>query len=416
MPQADHQPVKLYDSRDLSEEFCFDVWVGDVAEYPRFAYSKGSVRRAGEKLAGDISFENDGRDAAIEIFTIASSWRDSHILPMRSVRQSVRACLRSISVKGDMASRPKRMSSIRKKLARGDTDLHQMNDLAGCRAIIEDMRGVRALIERIREKFPHDIRREYPYIDQPKADGYRSHHFALSFVPRSKDAEHFEGRRVELQIRTRLQHAFATAIEAVDLYLGYDLKHGRGGNDWLRLFDLMSAEFAIAEGCPLREDLPDHPDIVRELKELNKKLKAITVLENIRNATNFAEHFYHEKGQYYLIRYNKDHTVDVSVFHGIIASSSKLFDQEIDIESGNDDAKVVLVEVDKVDKLIQTYPNYFGDVSLFVSNLRTVCEGKSAIEYSMAPQRIVAPKPHEKPNLDLLYRRYTRWEDKGRKK
>lgn len=68
-----------------------------------------------------------------------------------------------------------------------------------------------------------------------------------------------------------------------------------------------------------------------------------------------------------------------------------------------------------VDGLVETYPNYFGDVSLFVQNLKQICLGKDAIEYHMAPQKLAKPKPEEKPDPTLLFRRYTRWNDPSRK-
>jgi hypothetical protein len=46
------------------------------------------------------------------------------------------------------------------------------------------------------------------------------------------------------------------------------------------------------------------------------------------------------------------------------------------IEIGEDDAKVVQVEVSKVASLVDAYPNYLGDVALFIRNLRHVCEGR----------------------------------------
>lgn len=153
-----------------------------------------------------------------------------------------------------MASRPKRMSSIRRKLATSTVELHKMQDLAGCRAIVGDIASVNALLERIHDRFPHDIRKEWRFIQEPKPDGYRSHHIAFKFKPRRHEDEHFEGREVELQIRTRLQHSWATAVEAVSLYRGEDLKHHKGDHEWLRLFELSSAEFAHIEQCPPVQD------------------------------------------------------------------------------------------------------------------------------------------------------------------
>ena len=60
-------------------------------------------------------------------------------------------------------------------------------------------------------------------------------------------------------------------------------------------------------------------------------------------------------------------------------------------------------------------PQYFGDVSLFVQNLKQIWLGKDAIEYHMAPQTLAKPKPEKKPGPTLLFRRYTRWNDHSRK-
>jgi hypothetical protein len=79
------------------------------------------------------------------------------------------------------------------------------------------------------------------------------------------------------------------------------------------------------------------------------------------------------------------------------------------IEAGESDEKVVLVEVDKIDKLVSTYPNYFGDVSLFIRNLQLACLGRPGIEYTVAPQEVVRPVEIAKPDFSALFRHYTRW-------
>ncbi|MER8489032.1 RelA/SpoT domain-containing protein [Mesorhizobium australicum] len=375
-----------------------------------------AVRKAGDRLAQDIAFSRDITSdefaSVVETFAVANSFRDSHIMPMRSVFYSVRHKLRQFDIRGDMAARPKRMPSIRRKLGSTTVKFDQMNDLGGCRAIMHDIRGVRTLIAEIEEKFPHAIRQRYPYIDRPKPDGYRSHHMVFTFQPGSEDQEVFAGRRVELQIRTRLQHSWATAVEAAGLYRGEDYKHGQGDQDWRRLFELAGAEFSYVEECPIVEGMPDHGARIKELRDLNQKLRATSVLENIKNATHFAETNRLDAGKYFLIRYRKDHTVVVEGYDSIIVATQELGEAEFRIVSGQDDDKVVLVEVGKISKLVQMYPNYFGDVSLFVSNLREICDGRKPVEYSMAKPQVVAVKPREAANLGALYRRYTRWFDK----
>lgn len=379
-------------------------FAGQMGDYPQLAYHPHAVRRAGEHLRGKI----ESKDEAIEIFAIANSWRDSHILPMRSVRGSVLSRMRKLDIKGETAARPKRMPSIRRKLREGTIKLDQMNDLGGCRAILDDGDGVRALMASIWEDFPHEIRQQYHYINQPKDDGYRSHHVVFLFNGGRKYPG-FSGRRVELQIRTRLQHSWATAVEAVELYRGEDLKHGRGSAEWLRLFALVSGEFAFAEGCPISEKLPGRQARIAEIKKLNGILNAVDFLENIKNATHYAENYVYEESNYFLIHYSPDHIVTVESYEDPVRVSARYAHLEKEIAREKNGAKVVLVEVDRIEKLIEMYPNYFGDVSLFVQSLRKICGGKKAIEYSMAPQQIVAPKPHEMPDPSLLRRRYTRW-------
>lgn len=280
-----------------------------------------------------------------------------------------------------MASRPKRMASIRRKLRESTTNLDTMNDIGGCRAIMPDIKSVRSLLASMRDNFPHGIHpREFDYIDEPKPDGYRSHHIVFQYRPRAADTEAFEGRRIELQVRTILQHSWATAVEAVGLFRRQDLKHGKGEQDWLRFFQLMSAEFAHIEQCPVHIGAPDHNERVRELRDIDRRIGATSILEGIKNITLYSENFAQttEKYRYHLIQYGEDHSVTVEPFRTLMSGTRKLEDIEKKIELRGSEAKAVLVEVDRVEKLVDMYPNYFGNVSLFVRNLKSICTGKAA--------------------------------------
>ena len=330
-----------------------------------------SVRRAGKRLAKEIIYSDVKRDEILHTFDIANSWRDSHVYPMKSVRFSVLQHMRHAEIGGFTAARPKSMASIRTKLRRLGCQLDQINDLAGCRAVVDDIEGVDRLISVCRDKLKHTLRQEYDYINAPKEDGYRSHHFVFLFNCNG-ERRAFNGRRVEVQIRTRLQHAWATAVEAVGLFRGEDMKAGHGNLDWLRLFQLMSAEFAYTERCTAIGDTLSRHTRVGEIRELASRLKAIAFLDDLKNATHYVQRFVRgEDARYYLVRY--DHrTNEVTVEPKATASdgmaSVGLQERRIELES--DDAKVVLLAVDKVDQLAEAYPNYFGDVSLFIKNLK----------------------------------------------
>ncbi|WP_366942619.1 RelA/SpoT domain-containing protein [uncultured Tateyamaria sp.] len=78
-------------------------------------------------------------------------------------------------VGGFTSGRVKRISSIRKKLARSTVELHQMQDLVGCRAILPTMDDLREVLSKYQsEETGGNVRRKTDYIENPKDSGYRS--------------------------------------------------------------------------------------------------------------------------------------------------------------------------------------------------------------------------------------------------
>jgi hypothetical protein len=120
----------------------------------------------------------------------------------------------------------------------------------------------------------HEIKTDRSYIDYPKAGGYRSHHFVFKFRGEGH-AEHYNGLRIEVQLRSRLQHVWATAVEAVGMVRRQDLKAGEGDANWLRLFALMSSEFAELEGCPVVPGTEDRSARLQEIRDLDHMRKRI---------------------------------------------------------------------------------------------------------------------------------------------
>ena len=94
------------------------------------------VARAGQRLKDVIPWD-DYDDEVRRVFSVANSWRDSHVLPMKSIRLSIAHRMRHLKLSGDVVARAKRMSSIRGKLRRHPGKLDQMQDLGGCRAIMD---------------------------------------------------------------------------------------------------------------------------------------------------------------------------------------------------------------------------------------------------------------------------------------
>jgi hypothetical protein len=388
--------------------------VGDLIKYPRFEYSGKAVIRAGKVIAGDLIWNDETEPTLREAFRIANSWRNSHAYPMKSVRGQVLWFMRNQGIAGTTSARLKRMPAIRRKLRRATMSLHinQLQDLGGVRAILPSIADVRCLVESLRTRSRHALREEDRYIDSPKGDGYRSHHMMFNFRDGRYGRIH-DGRRIELQIRTRLQHSWATAVEAVGMFRGEELKGGQGNPDWLRLFALMSAEFAMAECCPEPPGVPERAQRTDEIKALNKKLTQL--LDNISYITDWTEDLPKRSRAdwtHYLLEYDHDlKQVTVSHYIATLAAVSSYDEAElIDFRSGMERKNRVLVEVDKVENLREAYPNYFGDVQLFKKQLRDITKGKGAKEYTLPPRDTVRPPHKENPDVAWLRRRkHIRW-------
>jgi ppGpp synthetase/RelA/SpoT-type nucleotidyltranferase len=114
--------------------------------YPQLRYSNNQVKKAGKALRGALDYSPE----TVEVFRIAYNWRDSHAFPMRKLRHEIMGKIRIVGGRGITAARTKRMASIRKKLRRTSNTLLQMQDLGGCRAIMEAITGVKDLVRVVR--------------------------------------------------------------------------------------------------------------------------------------------------------------------------------------------------------------------------------------------------------------------------
>lgn len=354
---------------------CEGVCSAELARLPRPMHSKSEIVKAGKVLRECLTEEaipaiEAARGLSIsEAFKIAHGWRDAHMLPLLRVRMEMSRLMRSVEKGAVAAARLKRMASIRKKLQKPIT-LYQMQDIAGCRAIVRSMKEVDRMVEFYRNGGSrHAIQSQDAYIVTPKPDGYRSHHLILKFNGRGPE-DVFNRQTVEIQIRTKLQHAWATAVEAVGLIRHENIKGGEGDADWRRFFQLMSAELAYQEdqATPPTANMP-REDIRKEIRDLSKKIKAISTLETYNKAINVTDKYGVVYAKYYLLQFDYEtREVYVEPFVDYISGAESY------IEAEKSDARrnSVLVEVNKVDDLKKAFPNYFLDVHVFTERLRAV--------------------------------------------
>lgn len=339
-------------------------------------FSKKEVVKAGKVLREDIVMDAEVLDriqnehmGVLLAFRIAHNWRDAHMWPLLRVRQELSGKVRSIEHGAVTAARLKRMASIRRKLRRPIT-LYQMQDIAGCRVILRSMKEVNRLVGIYHGGGSrHAIQSEDDYILTPKPDGYRSHHIILKFCG-TDEAEIYNRQTVELQIRTRLQHAWATAVEAVGLIRHENIKGGGGDADWRRFFELMSTELAYIEGCELVPTANmSRDDVQKEIRDLSKRIKAVSTLETYNRAINYAVGYGNTNARYFLLQFNYEtQQVSVEPFFSFDIGSQRYIEEEKKQGRMNS----VLVEVNKVSDLKKAFPNYFLDVRTFTDRLKAV--------------------------------------------
>lgn len=333
----------------------------------------GAVNEAGAMLSRRIPA--DDHECAVDAFRVAHEWRAAHVPPMASMRLGLRSISRAICPDVTVAGRIKTMRSIRRKLRRSGITLWEMQDVAGIRAIVSTPDEVDSVARRYLDGGTrHRVAREQDYIRSPKATGYRSRHLMMRFAG-DGDTAAWSKRAVEIQIRTQLQHSWATAIEAVGLMRGEDLKGGLGNPEWLELFALMSAQFADDEGLAAVPGQPtDRAERMRQILVLENHLNAMAELDGYKHAVHRLQDRGRAAGGRFVVTFDRaNKRVQVAEASSLEAFMTSARASDLG------EVQSVVVEVDHVDALVAAYPNYFADVTMFATRLRAYLTGRDGV-------------------------------------
>ena len=334
-------------------------------------HSRGSINRIGKILiADDISPRE--RDAALGEL---NDWRSLHLEPMNAFQATLRGYVRKIDPKhGIVAQRLKRTPTIIDKLKNRQRvmKLGEMQDIGGLRAIVSDVAKVRELEKKYaKSKAAHILRRKKDYIAEPQESGYRGIHLVYSTVnPKMPD---LDGLLIEIQLRTRLQHIWATTVETVGTFFQESLKSSQGSSKWLDFFKLVSAVFACEEGEQPHETYRDVT--YRELQELLKEyIGRQSILASLRMilATKTAKRHFAPDAAYWVIEscVKQRQLTVYSFFKGQEEMATSLYRTfEESYRCRANETQVVLVSVDSIKKMEKAYPNFFSNIADFNKEL-----------------------------------------------
>lgn len=337
-------------------------------------YSNEQIKKAGKILTHRENYSPVEISFAEEVLTY---WRIIHDPLINTFQASLRQKLnRNYKGKGFVAQRLKRSESIITKLQRINTmKLSTMQDIAGLRVVLNDIKHVFELAESLRKsKSKHNLIDFTDYISKPKESGYRSIHLIFEFI--NESIPESNNLKIEIQVRSTLQHIWATSVETLGTFLKTSLKSSQGPQEILDFFSLVSSGFAILENCNTlnKHELFDKETLFLQIITEYDELKIWDKLNAFRIVANHIE----VKGinsKYYLIRLDIDNK-NIRIKHYKkeqfeIANKDYTL-QEKEIFENKLNAQVVLVSLESIKSLKKAYPNYFLDTNDFNKQIEKI--------------------------------------------
>jgi len=332
-------------------------------------YSNNDINKAGLVLA---ALNNDfSKEKAYDILKY---FRESHEILMYSFRILLMRKIKKI--KGgrniSISQRLKRAPSIIQKIKNNrKMKLSRMQDVAGLRVVVNKISDVYLLNEELKKaenapNFKSLRKRETDYIQGnspgPKESGYRSLHIIYQ-----NENIRFGKLNAEIQIRTKLQHAWATSVEIMGTYLNQPLKQSIGNLEILELFKKISIAFKIYEDGGRDINLSNEIKLEIDNQNLINKLKGFKKVTEIYASSK-------RTGKYFLIQLNfYKKTLSLSRFSEKELESANKKYIELEQKFKNDTGvEIVLVSVQDIKKLKEMYPNYYLDAEEFISFLDKV--------------------------------------------
>lgn len=351
-----------------------------MAKFVEPPASKRAVNRAGDRISINEFVQDD--------ILLVDQWRASHAYVLNTFQIFFKRRIVDKNIEIEFAQRLKRRNTIIDKLQRRNDagnrligDVTSMQDFAGCRLIFPDMKSLEEFrefvhsSEKMRSIF-HVLKHaddpdKFNYIQNPKWTGYRGVHEIFIHRPRP----HRKGEDVakpwrnlfcEIQYRTRIQHAWATALEISDFLDGERTKFALQeavANPRVNFFRLVS-ELLARHHENVARALPEMTlqQLRVEIRALDAKLGIMGRLQAMRAVEDFPQLKRHNvlnvvKGE--------DGNPRLEVF--VFSNSVEAIKKSQQLESSSASLNAVYVTSDRPNELRRAYKNYFNDPLDFVN-------------------------------------------------
>lgn len=198
--------------------------------------TSSQVKKAGRVLRRWARGEPEPPDRVTAALQTLVTFRAAHQRPLAKANMGLRSMVRSERcAKVEVSQRLKRIPTILNKLQREPTlPLNNMQDIAGCRAVLDSVDELRRVEARLRKNRPPVGYSDY--VTSPRASGYRGVHLIVVY----------DDRKIEVQLRTKMMHDWAITVERISGRIGQNLK-GDGEHAVQQLLAVISQAMALEE-------------------------------------------------------------------------------------------------------------------------------------------------------------------------
>lgn len=193
-------------------------------------YSKNQLIKFGDQLRTESSTKTISSDSLLQLHDLRLSYKNV----LSSVFNVLSEESKKVRKSRVVTYRIKRIESIISKLNRfPNMELGKMVDIAGCRCIVDSIQDI-YLIKDLLEKRLEIIKVKDYIKDKPADDdGYAALHLYVKCKIDDK-------KLVEIQLRTKDQHNWATFVEIIDVVYETKIKEGQRNPELQRFCYLMA--------------------------------------------------------------------------------------------------------------------------------------------------------------------------------
>lgn len=307
---------------------------------------------------------------------IIENWRSSHSHILNTWWVILFHRIQKLNIHATAGQRLKRRNTIYDKLTNRPEmpgmSLRRMYYIAGCRVVFDNEEDLNFFRHSIltESRFKHKYMKRYhkDYISAPKNSGYRGIHDIFSYKSDVGRPENWNGLYVEIQYRTKYQHAWATAVEVADIIkksrTKFSDKTDAKQNEFFKYAsEIIARVYENQTSC--FPNLSDQ-DVVDKFTQINNEIQLLELLHSVnKNNLDFKD----KNKKAIILRLITEGT-DVSVASEAFKSTSEANSRLYELEKEFPEDNIVLVKADNINDIKTIFRNYFADSKAFVTYIK----------------------------------------------